>query len=137
MRSATRIALIYAAVSALATCANLLAQAASMAVYSGQNAIALSVLVGTATGLPLKYALEKRLVFLFRADDLRHDAFLFVLYGTAGVFTTAIFWGIEAAFHLLFDSDAMRYLGGAIGLALGSWVKYHLDKRFVFKRGLA
>lgn len=28
----------------------------------------------------------------------------------------------------------MRYLGGAIGLTLGSYIKYNLDKRFVFKQ---
>jgi hypothetical protein len=31
----------------------------------------------------------------------------------------------------------MRYLGGAVGLTLGSYIKYHLDKRFVFKQELA
>jgi hypothetical protein len=27
----------------------------------------------------------------------------------------------------------MRYLGALIGLAIGYWAKYHLDKRFVFR----
>ena len=26
----------------------------------------------------------------------------------------------------------MRYVGGVIGLAIGYWAKYRLDKRFVF-----
>ena len=110
MRQAARIAAIYALVSAVATACNLLTQAASMALYQGPHAIALSVLAGTASGLPVKYALEKRFVFLFKANDLAHDTRLFVLYGFMGVFTTAVFWGVEYAFHVLFGSDAMRKL---------------------------
>ena len=49
-----------------------------------------------------------------------------------GVFTTAIFWGTEYAFHLIFTTDAMRYIGGVLGLTIGYYIKYQLDKRFVF-----
>jgi putative flippase GtrA len=56
------------------------------------------------------------------------------MYVFFGIFTTLLFWGIEYLFHAAFRSDAMRYLGGAAGLALGSYIKYHLDKRFVFTR---
>lgn len=136
MRAAAKIAFVYAVVSGVATLCNLFTQALSIWVYDGSHAIALSVLAGTAAGLPVKYALEKRFVFLFKAHDLAHDTRLFMLYGFMGVFTTAVFWGVEYAFHVLFGSDAMRYLGGAIGLTLGSWMKYHLDKRFVFKGAL-
>ncbi len=92
----------------------------------------LSILVGTAAGLPIKYVLEKRHIFSFKADSLTHDGSIFVLYSLMGVVTTALFWGIEYAFHLVFITDAMRYLGGVIGLTLGYFIKYHLDKRFVF-----
>jgi putative flippase GtrA len=134
MKSAARIAMIYALVSALATAANIGTQAVSMWVYSGAYAVALSVLLGTAMGFPIKYVLEKKHVFAFKADNLGHDTRLFILYGFMGVFTTAIFWGIEFAFHRLFGTDGMRYLGGALGLTVGSYIKYHLDKRFVFKQ---
>ena len=49
-----------------------------------------------------------------------------------GVFTSAIFWGTEYAFHLIFAGDFMRYVGGVLGLTIGYYVKYQLDKRFVF-----
>lgn len=137
MKTAARIALVYALVSALATVANIGTQALAIWVYSGAHAVPLSVLAGTAMGFPMKYVLEKKHVFDFKADNLTHDTQLFVLYGVMGVFTTAIFWGIEYAFHALFGTDGMRYLGGAIGLTLGSFIKYHLDKRFVFKQELA
>ena len=60
MKSAARIALVYALVSALATAANIGTQAVSMWAYSGAYAVALSVLAGTAMGFPIKYVLEKK-----------------------------------------------------------------------------
>jgi putative flippase GtrA len=136
MKSFSRIAVVYALVSALATAANIGTQALAIWIYSGIYSVELSVLAGTAMGLPIKYVLEKKYVFAFKSDSLGHDTRLFVLYGFMGVFTTAIFWGVEFAFHFLYGTDAMRYLGGAIGLTLGSYIKFHLDKRFVFKREL-
>lgn len=136
MKSAARIALAYTLVSAFATVANIGTQALVIWLYIGAYAIEISVLLGTAVGFPIKYVLEKKYVFYFKAENLGHDTRLFILYGVMGVFTTAIFWGIEFAFHHLFGTDAMRYLGGAIGLAVGSFIKYHLDKRFVFKQEL-
>jgi hypothetical protein len=52
-----------------------------------------------------------------------------------GIATTAIFWGFEFGFNHAFQSKEMRYLGGLIGLAIGYWTKYHLDKRYVFRHG--
>ncbi len=134
MKVAARIALIYAFVSGLATVANIATQAVVVALYDGTFAIQLSVLLGTATGFPIKYVLEKKHVFDFQVDNLVHDTRLFILYGFMGVFTTLIFWGVEWTFHVVFETDTMRYLGGAIGLTVGSFIKYHLDKRFVFKQ---
>ena len=136
MKAAAQIALIYALVSALATIANIGTQALCIWIYSGAYAVELSVFIGTATGFPIKYVLEKKHVFAFKADNLGHDTRLFMLYGFMGVFTTAIFWGVEFAFQHIFGTDEMRYLGGALGLILGSFIKYHLDKRFVFKQEL-
>jgi putative flippase GtrA len=134
MKTGARIAFVYALVSAFATVANIGTQAVSMWIYSGTYAVELSVLAGTAMGFPIKYVLEKKYVFDFKADNLGHDTRLFILYGFMGVFTTAIFWGVEFAFQYIYGTDTMRYLGGAIGLTLGSYIKYHLDKRFVFKQ---
>jgi putative flippase GtrA len=137
MKTAARIAMVYGLVSVVATVANIGTQALSIWLYRGAYAVELSVLAGTAMGFPIKYVLEKKHVFNFKADNLVHDTRLFILYGFMGVFTTAIFWGIEFAFHHTFGTDVMRYLGAAIGLTLGSYIKYHLDKRFVFKQELA
>lgn len=132
MRRLARIGLLYAGFAALATLANLGAQALVVWAYRDAYVIEVSILAGTAVGLLLKYILDKRHIFTFQADNLRHDSKLFALYSLMGVFTTALFWGVEYAFHWLFGTDAMRYLGGAIGLALGYVIKFQLDKRYVF-----
>jgi putative flippase GtrA len=132
LKSVARLASLYAVFAGLATAVNIGCQALVIWVYQGPYAVPLSVLAGTAAGLPVKYELEKRHIFGFRADSLAHDGRLFVTYTFLGAFTTALFWGIEYAFHVAFQTDAMRYLGGAIGLALGYTIKYHLDKHFVF-----
>lgn len=132
MKRVARIAFLYAVVAALATVVNIATQALSMWLYGGPYAIPLSVLAGTAAGLPLKYVLEKRLIFSFRARDLAHDGRMFILYSGFGVFTTALFWGTEYAFHLAFGTDLMRYVGAAIGLTAGYAIKYQLDRNWVF-----
>lgn len=132
MRAATRIAVLYVFIAIVATVANLGAQAIVVWIYAGVLAVELSILVGTAVGLPLKYVLDKHFIFEFRSDNLAHDGRLFLLYSFIGIFTTALFWGIEYAFHWMFGTDQMRYVGGALGLALGYAIKYQLDKRFVF-----
>lgn len=132
MKGVARLAVLYAVFAIIATAANIGCQALVIWVYKGPYAVPLSILVGTAAGLPIKYVLEKRHIFSFESDNLAHDGRLFMLYSFMGVFTTALFWGVEYAFHHVFGTDAMRYLGGAIGLTVGYVIKYHLDKRFVF-----
>ena len=127
-----RIAVLYAVFAVIATVVNIGSQALLIWFYHGPYAVPLSILVGTAASLPVKYLMEKRYIFSFTADNLSHDGRMFALYSFMGIFTTALFWGVEWAFHAAFGTPAMRYLGGAIGLSLGYAIKYHLDKRFVF-----
>ena len=134
MKTATHIVVLYSLFATLATAANLGAQALVVWFYHGPYSVEVSILIGTAAGLPVKYLLEKKHIFEFEADNLAHDSWLFILYSLMGVLTTLLFWGTEYTFHWLFASDSMRLLGGAIGLTAGYVIKYHLDKRFVFVR---
>jgi putative flippase GtrA len=134
--SAAQIAAVYTLVSFAAILVNIGTQAFSLLIYSGPYEVELSVLTGTVAGLPVKYVLEKKYVFRFKAKNLGHDARFFIFYSLMGVFTTVIFWGVEFAFHFIFNTDMMRYLGGILGLTVGSYVKYQLDKRYVFKKDL-
>lgn len=126
------IVVLYIVFASLSTAINIGSQMLSMGIYKGLYSVEISILVGTATGLPLRYLLEKRYIFSFKSSDIRHDGQLFVIYSSMGVLTTAIFWLTEYAFHLLFAEDFMRYVGGVIGLGIGFYVKYRLDKKYVF-----
>jgi putative flippase GtrA len=132
MKTVAHLAILYGVFATVATLANLGTQVLVVWAYHGPHAIELSVLVGTGTGLPIKYVLEKQHIFEFQSDSLTHDGKLFVLYVFTGVFTTALFWATEFFFQWLFGTDAMRYLGGGLGLTMGYVIKYQLDKRFVF-----
>jgi len=127
------LAVLYAFFAVVATAANLGAQALAIRIYGGLHAVEASVIVGTAVGLATKYLLDKRYIFNFTARDSVHDAKTFVLYSCMGVVTTLLFWGGELGFWAVFGTERMRYLGAVIGLGLGYWAKYHLDKRFVFR----
>lgn len=124
---------LYSAFAVIAIGVNIGTQAAVVAVYSGPFQIVSSVLAGTATGLVAKYLLDKAYIFRFTTRDRAHEAKTFALYTVMGIATTVVFWGTEALFHLVWKTDAMRYLGGVIGLAIGYCTKYYLDKRFVFR----
>ncbi len=127
-----KIAMNYTMFAVFATIANIASQDLSLNLYDGRHTIIVSVLIGTAVGLVVKYLLDKKYIFRFRTRDPAHDARVFTLYTAVGVFTTAVFWGFEFGFDYLFKTKAMRYTGGVIGLAIGYYLKYRLDKKFVF-----
>lgn len=123
----------YAFFAFAATLANIGAQDICIRLYSGAFAVVFSIGIGTGVGLLVKYALDKRYIFRFRARSVAHDTQTFALYTVMGLATTVIFWGFEFGFHQIFETKEMRYLGGIIGLAIGYMTKYHLDKRYVFR----
>jgi putative flippase GtrA len=128
------LAVTYAALALVATVANLLAQEAVVTFWSGHEGIFASMVVGTLVGLVTKYVLDKRYIFMFKARSGVEDGKTFLLYSIVGLFTTLIFWGFEIAFQYAFGSKELRYIGAAIGLAIGYAAKYQIDKRLVFPR---
>jgi len=127
-----KLALTYALLAVIATIANIGSQDVTQRFYSGPYAMLLSIFIGTGVGLVVKYVLDKAYIFRFKARDAIDDSQTFLLYTLTGVATTVIFWGFEFGFDHLFQTKEMRYVGGAIGLAIGYVTKYQLDKRFVF-----
>ena len=125
----------YVIFALIATAVNIGAQDIVIRNYIGAFDILISVVLGTGAGLVVKYILDKRYIFRFRARDVAHDGKTFTLYTLMGLATTVIFWGFEFGFDHLFETKEMRYLGGIIGLAIGYLTKYHLDKRYVFRMG--
>jgi putative flippase GtrA len=122
----------YVLFAAVATGCNLGVQMLADRAYGGPLAVYVSLFAGTLAGLIVKYLLDKHLIFYDKTRGGARSSWQFVRYGLTGVLTTAIFWGFELGAYHIFHAGLARYLGGALGLAIGYWLKYHLDKRLVF-----
>jgi putative flippase GtrA len=131
--SQTEITLRYGAGAALATLVNLGTQSLSFHLYRGPGELMLGIMCGTVTGLIGKYLFDKFWIFFDPSLELAENIQKFAIYCATGAFTTAIFWGTEATAALLSDGKAMRYVGALIGLSIGYFLKFHLDRRFVFR----
>lgn len=123
----------YVAFAIIATLINLAAQWISFHLYEGAGELIVGMAVGTAAGLVSKYLLDKFWIFDDRSLQLGENFKKFFQYSLTGVLTTAIFWGTETAFAFFSKHDAMRYMGAALGLAIGYAMKFQLDNRFVFR----
>jgi len=132
LRPAMSLVLRYSLFAVIATIVNLLVQELSLWVYSDRFALYVAILAGTLAGLYTKFILDKRYIFRFQTEGLGEHGKHFLLYSFMGVFTTMIFWGMELGFEFLYETKLMRYIGAVLGLSIGYWVKYQLDKRFVF-----
>ena len=129
-----KLAVIYTFLALISMGFNFCGQEVTTRLYGGPYAFTLSMIVGTGIGLLVKYILDKHYIFRFKAQNAAHDTQTFILYTFMGVATTVIFWGFEYAFEFLFHTKEARYIGGVIGLGIGYFVKYRLDKRFVFRQ---
>lgn len=125
----TRLAAAYVAFALVATAVNLAAQHAVLAVW---GSLPPAMAVGTVAGLVAKYGLDKRWIFADRSTGWANHGRKFALYSLGGAATTALFWGVELAFHSAFGTAILRDLGAVLGLALGYAAKYQLDRRLVF-----
>lgn len=92
-----------------------------------------ALLFGTLTGLITKYILDKNYIFKDFDRSLKNISKKFTMYSVNGVFTTIIFWGMESLFYFVYSSSFARELGAIIGLSIGYFLKYRLDKKYVFE----
>jgi len=122
----------YAAFAVVATVANLATQRVVLQYGDTGGHFAAAVGAGTIVGLVIKYLLDKRWIFYDVEPGVKNHSRKFSLYTAMGLITTAIFWGTETAFWLIWKTDLMRELGAILGLSVGYVVKYQLDRRFVF-----
>jgi len=93
----------------------------------------MGLLAGTLAGLVAKYILDKKYIFFYKESSKKDDAKKFFIYSIMGGVTTIVFWAFELGFYHVFNSEVMKYVGAVIGLSIGYYIKYHLDKRFVFR----
>jgi putative flippase GtrA len=124
----------YIGFAAIATAANLLTQQLVIILYGGVYRLQISILAGTGIGFILKYALDKNYVFHERGQSTKQTGGPkeVALYGLTGVLTTFLFWAIEISAWQIFHLASAKFAGAVLGIALGYWLKFELDKRFVF-----
>lgn len=132
MQYSLKRAAAYISFAVIATIFNILTQDILSYLYNGRFDVFISIFIGTAIGLVIKFILDKRYIFKYHNSKLKKNSQVFVLYTVMGIITTAVFWGFEFGFHYLFATKEMRYLGAIIGLMIGYVCKYYLDKRYVF-----
>jgi putative flippase GtrA len=127
----------YALFALIATLVNLSTQYPIFWMFKGEWVIYLALFVGTLTGLVTKYWLDKRWIFYYVPTSKIDDFSRFSLYALMGIFTTVIFWGTELFFFKIFNFKHSQYVGGALGLLVGYFIKYLLDRKFVFNKAPA
>jgi len=137
MRSPFMTALRYVAFAVISTAANFGSQQAALAVYGGWGALAVSMIGGTGIGFVVKYVLDKLYIFDDRTRVVAHEARKIGLYGLTAIVTTMIFWSMELGFLAVGKTVSWKFIGGALGLAIGYTLKYFLDRRWVFKAAAA
>lgn len=123
---------LYGAFCVLAIVVNLGAQRIIFRLGDGPLIFALAIFVGTGAGLVVKYLLDKRWIFHDQTQGAAAQGRQFGLYTAMGIVTTAIFWGTETAFWMIWQTEFMRETGAVIGLTIGYVTKYWLDRRYVF-----
>jgi len=95
----------YAAFAVVATIANLATQRLVLQFGDTGGYFAAAVGAGTIVGLVIKYILDKRWIFYDLETGVKNHGRKFSLYTAMGLITTAIFWGTETAFWLIWQTD--------------------------------
>ena len=136
-RRMARISMLYALFGAMATGCNLGVQAlAHLAWAPAPGRPDLAYWCALACGTVVKYLLDKRWIFGDRSSGMAAHGRRFALYTLMGASTTVIFWGLQTSCFMIWRTQSMLMVGGALGLGIGYLVKYQLDKRFVFDRSV-
>ncbi len=122
----------YVVFSFVAGVANLASQQAVVLVFPPLTPLMISVLAGTAIGFAVKYVLDKHYIFLDGYDGHAAELRKVALYGVFSVATTFVFWGFELGFWYTWRSVEAKYAGAILGLAIGNWLKFLLDRAWTF-----
>lgn len=128
-----KLIVLYISFALIATLGNLGAQRISLSIFEELGLI-FAIGMGTLIGLIIKYILDKRWIFGDLTVGITDNSKKFALYSAMGVSTTLIFWASETLFWWIWRSDYMREIGAILGLSIGYFIKYHLDRTFVFIR---
>ena len=93
----------------------------------------LALLIGTLFGLVIKFILDKKYIFAYSDSSIKNNSLKFSFYSFNGILTTLLFWGTESVFFFIYKTNFAREFGALIGLSIGYFIKYRLDKKYVFQ----
>tara|TARA_B100001093_G_C26852981_1_gene1025994 strand:+ start:2520 stop:2933 length:414 start_codon:yes stop_codon:yes gene_type:complete len=116
----------------IATLSNLITQRLILYSSTYEFDIYSAVLFGTIIGLLIKYILDKYWIFNNYETSIKKNIDTFFRYTFFGILTTLIFWFFELSFWFLWKNELAREFGAIIGLSIGYYIKYKLDKKYVF-----
>jgi putative flippase GtrA len=100
--------------------------------YDLELGFILQLILGTATGFIFKFIVDKFVIFKNAYAGISQTAKQIIIYTLFAIITTAIFWGTEILFKIIFEFPNNELLGGLIGLSIGYTTKFFLDKKWVF-----
>lgn len=122
----------YTAFAVLAITLNISVQMIVFHFYKGPFELFVGLACGTAAGMLVKFTLDKKYIFKYKAPDTGKNIITFIMYCLMGLITTCIFWSMEILFDYIFNNEPGRLTGGFFGLVFGYTAKYFLDRKFVF-----
>jgi putative flippase GtrA len=120
----------YGLFAAIASVINLVTQHFITSLTSGS--LTWSIGAGTVAGFAAKYLMDKHWIFYDDFEGRLSELRKMILYGLFSVFTTALFWVAEIGSWLVWHTDLAKYSGAAVGLLIGYWLKYWLDRTYTF-----
>ena len=127
-----RLITLYIFFCILATFCNLFVQRVFLYSQNSSSNIINAILIGTIAGLIVKYVLDKIWIFNNYEKSIHKNVKYFLKYSFFGIATTLIFWSFELSFLYIWKSELAREIGAIIGLSIGYYIKYKLDKKYVF-----
>jgi len=100
--------------------------------YDLELGFILQLILGTVSGFIFKFIVDKFVIFKSNYKGMTHTTKQLFVYTLFALITTAIFWGTEILFKIIFEFQNNELLGGLIGLSIGYTTKFFLDKKWVF-----
>ncbi len=128
------IVLKYSFFSIAATIINIASQRFVFSYSASGNIFLIAIITGTIAGFISKYIFDKYFIFNDFSVVPVEETKKFAKYSFFAVFTTLIFWLTEYIFWSIYQTHSAREIGAIIGLSIGYYLKYNLDKKYVFNK---
>ena len=113
---------------------NIISQRIIFTLNSSEHVFTLAIITGTITGFISKYYFDKNFVFKDKTLLILDKSKQILKYAYFAVFTTLIFLTTEYLFWIIYNTHSAREIGAVIGLSIGYYLKYILDKKYVFNQ---